>query len=63
MTDHTPQPPDDLDAELAELLRRHHDAEPDARAHIKRCECCQAVSVMIAGLRADLWAIAEGRVR
>jgi hypothetical protein len=52
--------PDDLDAELARLLAQHHRAEAvDVRLHIATCDCCMAMSRMIAGLRADLWAIAE----
>ena len=52
--------PDDLDAELARLLAQHHGAEDfDVRLHVAKCDCCMAMSRMISGLRADLWAIAE----
>jgi hypothetical protein len=54
--------PDDLDAELARLLAQHHAAEAaDVRLHIAECPCCTAMLRAIAGLRADLWAIAESR--
>ena len=52
----------DLDRELSRLLAEHHgDEAGDVRAHVRGCECCQATARMIAGLRADLWAIAERR--
>jgi hypothetical protein len=56
--------PDDLDVELARLLAQHHDAQGlDVRLHLSNCPCCSAMAQMFAGLRADLWAIVEGRYR
>jgi hypothetical protein len=54
--------PDDLDVELARLLAQNHAAEgADVRLHIAECPCCNAMSRMLAGIRADLWSIVEGR--
>jgi hypothetical protein len=52
----------DLDAELARLLAQHHgDKAAEYREHIRECACCQATARMFAGLRADLWSLAERR--
>jgi hypothetical protein len=54
--------PDQFDAELARLLAERHAAETDdVRDHIRQCECCNAIAVLIGNLRRDLWMIAEGR--
>jgi hypothetical protein len=54
--------PDDMDVELARLLAAHHGQEAvEVRDHVRSRPCCQATARMFAGLRADLWAIAERR--
>jgi hypothetical protein len=53
---------DDLDRELAALLSAHHAGHiADYRQHVREGPCCAAMAQMIAGLRADLWTIAERR--
>jgi hypothetical protein len=59
----TPNPDsDDLEAELQRLLAAEGGSVDFClKHHLRTCDCCFAVSLLVTALRRDLWMIHESR--
>ena len=55
-------PASDFDRELSALLSAHKAVEGlDVRVHVRTCDCCNAIAILLGNLRRDLWQLHEGR--